>query len=459
MLHSHSLQAMPHPPLHLATRLSPTSWRLELALALLMVPALVWPTTSLAQEAAQVAAAAAEPAGLELSGEWRSWHQALKPNTQGPLAWAHAVQPALVAKPGSTTVSEVELRSRWRFVQGNVLLSAQHAQGDGTEWHARVQELFANAEAGAWQFSLGRKVVGWDVGYGFRPNDVVQQEQRRTLLTVTPQGRPLLQAETFGDDTATSLVWVNPQAHGHALPDTPGDEAALALRWYRHRGARDEHLFARWGQHTQASVGAAVSWVATDELELHASGRWSQRHLGWEQDTTPGPRNPWRLGTQAGGAQWLLGGQWTGEQQQSLMLEWWHDGNAPADATWRQWQARNLALHQAASGSTLPEPWRSAQATQLAGMLAWQTTPLSGSSLRQDNLFARAAWQHDAWQISADLLYMPADHGQIRTASVQWQGNRWRLNLAWRNYGGPVSALARQLPARQTLLLAATFTF
>ena len=57
----------------------------------------------------------------------------------------------------------------------------------------------------------GKKVVGWDVGHGFRPNDVVQQETRRTLLSATPEGRPLLQLEHFGAESALSLVWVNPQ--------------------------------------------------------------------------------------------------------------------------------------------------------------------------------------------------------------------------------------------------------
>ena len=42
--------------------------------------------------------------------------------------------------------------------------------------------------AGAWEWTAGRKVVGWDVGYGFRPNDLVQQEQRRTLVSQPCKG-------------------------------------------------------------------------------------------------------------------------------------------------------------------------------------------------------------------------------------------------------------------------------
>jgi hypothetical protein len=371
---------------------------------------------------------------VQLSGEWRTWHQALGANSLGPLAWAHALQPGLIPLPVDTTTAEAELRARWRFIQGNVLLSWSQPERGVSQTHSQVQELYANAEAGDWQFSAGRKVVSWDVGYGFRPNDIVQHETRRSLLTVTPQGRPMLQAETFGADSATSLVWVNPQAHHDAAPATEADEAALAARWYHRSGSRDDYLFARWGQYSHASIGAALAWVATDELELHASARWHQ---------------------QGGDTSWLLGANWTGTQQQGLMLEWWHDASAPDNATWTPWLNHNQALRRAASTPVLPEPLRMG----LAAQLAQQATLLRSGQLRQDNLFVRTSWQHEAWQFEWDTLYMPADHGQIGTLSAQWQADQWRLTLAWRRYGGPSTAVSSQLPSRQTLLLAAVVAF
>ena len=56
----------------------------------------------------------------------------------------------------------------------------------------------------------GKRIVAWDVGYGFRPNDVVEQEVRRLLLASTAEGRPLLMAEHFDASTAWSFVLVNP---------------------------------------------------------------------------------------------------------------------------------------------------------------------------------------------------------------------------------------------------------
>jgi len=91
----------------------------------------------------------------------------------------------------------------------------------------------------------------------------------RTLLPQTPEGRVLLQLEHFGAEQAAALVWVNPQHVGEPPDEQRGtSENALAMRWYARQGTADVHLFGHWGEHTHASVGAALAWVAGDELEL-----------------------------------------------------------------------------------------------------------------------------------------------------------------------------------------------
>jgi hypothetical protein len=199
--------------------------------------------------------------------------------------------------------------------------------------------------------------------------------------------------------------------------------------------------------------------VATDEVEVHASARVLQRHDGWQQAAGTGlmpvATNPWQVSTLGGAGQWLLGVQWTGASQHSLMLEAWHDGTAPSDAAWRGWGARNGALAGLGARPGMP----SDVLTAVAGNLAWQASPWSGSSLRRDNLFWRWAWQPEAWVLSVDALVTPADGGRVLTASAQWQGDRWRLNAAWRLYGGPGDAVLAQLPSRHMGLLAATLAF
>ena len=395
------------------------------------------------------------------SVELRLHWDAREANTAGPIAAANQLNPGIASAGASALVAEAELRhtlhtrlagQSWSL--GTDLLAwGEHAEGRAAVARARVNELHMGTELGSYSLSAGKKVVGWDVGYGFRPNDTVQQEARRTLLASNPEGRPLLQLEHFGADSAGALVWVNPQhLNDSALATRGADESALAGHWYQRSGAVDWHGFARAGRHTGASLGAAAAWVAGDETELHASWRAMARHDGWHSGVGASPSpvaaNPWQAQTQGGAQQWLLGLTWTGTLQQSLIVEAWHDGTAPSDAQWNDWRARNAGL--------LASP---APAQARAGNLAWQATPFNGQSLRRDNLFVRAAWQPGEWTLSLDALVTPADGGHAITAAVQWQGNRWKLNAAWRVYGGPADALMAQLPVKQSGVVAATLAF
>src|SRR5205823_466532 len=131
-------------------------------------------------------------------GELRvRWDARSANGSRGPLAAANALVPGIAPPAPSAAVAEAELRGRWRFVSANLLLSGAHDDGGATHSNARFNELYASGDFGAWQASAGKKIVGWDVGYGFRPNDFVQQEERRTLLTLTQEGRPLVQVEHF----------------------------------------------------------------------------------------------------------------------------------------------------------------------------------------------------------------------------------------------------------------------
>jgi len=398
---------------------------------------------------------------LTWHGEARALLNLRGANPQGPLADAIALQPGLASAPADSAQADLDLRGQWRGLLADLWL-AHERPTDGGPGHssARFNELHLSGEWGGWQWSAGKKVVSWDVGYGFRPNDVVQQETRRTLLASTPEGRPLLQLERFDADSALSLVAVQPQRL-HAADDEQRfeREAAWAARGYQRLGALDAYVFARGGQHTGLSAGGALAWVATDSLELHASARLLQRHDAWQLDATAGQTpqasTPWQATTAGACKQWLVGAQWTGAAQQSLMVEAWHDGTAPSPAQWRDWTARNAALRTLGLRAGQPAAVR----TAAAGNLAWQTTPLGSASLQRDNLFVRLAWQPDPWQFTLDGLVQPADHGHSFSAGLQWQGDRWRLNAAWRVQGGPSAAVLAQLPTRRTGLLAATLAF
>jgi hypothetical protein len=236
-------------------------------------------------------------------------------------------------------------------------------------------------------------------------------------------------------------------------------ECAWAAGWNPRAGAADWHRVGRIGQHTGASAGAALAWVASDALELHTSLRVLQRHDGWRIDSlaadVPVMSNRWQVKTLGGASQWLVGASWTGAARQSVIVEWWHDGSALPDAAWDAWTARNASLAARAAQASVP----ASLVRGIAGNLAWQASPFGTSTLRRDNLFVRLGWQPEHGSFTLDALVTPADRGRVVTAGLQWQGDRVRVNAAWRIYGGPANSLFAQLPQKQSGVLAASWAF
>lgn len=401
---------------------------------------------------ALVGGAACRAQPVEWGGQARLQWTQQQAADGGPVAQANTLQPGTVAEPDSGATLETELRASGHGITAVATLQQHRWQTHSSAGRAWVNELFVAHDGGAWQYSAGKKIVAWDVGYGFRPNDMVQQEERRTLVDSTAEGRPLLMAEHFTADTAWSLVGVNPTA----APEARGaQEPALAGRFYQRDGALDWYAFARLGAHTGASAGAAVAWVASEAVELHGS----LRYLSRVDSKALGPAatglvasNPWQAQTQEDVPQLLLGGTWTAESQISLLAEAWWDGSAQSDAQWDAWAQRNTQL---AALATLGAP-----VTAVAGNLAWQAEAFGVSSnLRRNNVFLRLGWQNGAWTPALDVLYTPADQGRMVTASLGWQGDRVQVQGGWRAYGGPADAVLAQLPSRSTAYLCATWSF
>ncbi|MEP6739143.1 MAG: hypothetical protein ABJA61_02105 [Caldimonas sp.] len=399
-----------------------------------------------------LAAAAACRADVEFGGQVRPQWIDQQPSARSPLARADAIDPGIVALPATGAIVETELRASGHGLATIVTLQAQRFEGRAATARAIVNELYGSADAVGWQFSAGKKIVAWDVGYAFRPNDFVEQETRRTLLSVTPEGRPVVTAEHFDANTAWALVLVNPS---HARADRGAEEPALAARVYQRDGAVDWHGFARLGVRTGASLGAAAAWVACDSLEMHGSARWLARADALASDAAPGAllrANPWQDASVRHTAQLLAGGTWTNVEQVSLLAEAWWDGTALSNGQWDDWNARNRQLG-ALVGSPAPLP-------AIAGNLAWQANAFAASSsLRRANLYARLSWQYDKWQPEVDMLYTPADAGRIVSASLGWQGDRVRVDGGVRVYGGPGSAVLAQMPTRRIVYLAGTWSF
>lgn len=410
-------------------------------LALLLLTALL----------ARVQSGAAQ--ALDYHGQIRSLLSAPVTNSQSVVNQAAQLQPDLLALPLSAGVLETELHLSGHGLSALATVQAHIDASGNTLTSGWLNELYGSLGEGAWQWSAGKKVVEWDVGYGFRPNDVVQQEKRRSLIGNAPVGRPLAMLDYFAANFAATLVWVS---SAHTDSNNPVKQEALAGRVYYRAGSLDLHGFGHYSASNGASVGAAAAWVASEALGLHASARYLRQSSGLAMASSAAllqRDSPWQMQTQNNLIQALLGVSWTSEDQQNLLLEAWWDGTVPSAAQWTQWNQRNRALIAAIPAMPQMHP-------VLAYNLVWQSALMKASeNLQRQNLFARWSWQSGAWQPALDLLWTPQDGGRVWTAALSWQGDRLRVNGGLRLYGGPDQAVLAQLPLKRQLYLAATWAF
>jgi hypothetical protein len=353
---------------------------------------------------------------------------------------------------------EQELRGRTGPV--SLLLTATESGQEGAKPTGRflANEAYVDFSLGGQRFSAGKKVLAGDVGYAFRPIDVLQRESRLQMMPPQLEGIPMLSWDNFSTDGAWSLVIANP---GHQKRGDARDDGSMALKLYRRVAAADFHGVLRNSTRFGLEAGAAASWVPDEALELHASLLLQQR--GERRlpvaDTTPvaallaadgaivteATRSPSKA---------LVGGTWTTAEGYSLMVETWWDGSAPAAADWQR-LARQAARRQAMLGLPgIPD-------AAVAGSTAASTRIFDRGNLARRGLLARLAWTQPGggWSLSADMLRSLDDGGTTLTTAASWQGDRLRLDAGLRRYGGRADSAYRLLPEATTAFVGVSLAY
>jgi hypothetical protein len=315
----------------------------------------------------------------------------------------------------------------------------EHAPPD---YQGALDEFYVDTALGSHYLSIGKKVMSWGVGYGFRPLDVVQRENRRLPYASTAEGVPLLAWEQFDANHALSVVYANPlrAETGHVR-----DDQALAARYYQRVGTADIYAVTRISQRNAFEIGAAFSHVVNDALEWHGEwlgqGRYEQRinTLTTQSEATLASDDPVTPQTRAHGTQAVLGFTWTHTSGVALLTEAWYDAAAYSPSQWRDMLA--LVRRQRA---LLAQPGIPRAA--IYGNIAYNIDYFEAPNLLRENLLLRLSYTGATWSPALDVLYTPADRGVVSTATLRYDGNRQRFELGARWFGGSRGAVYRQIP-------------
>lgn len=316
-------------------------------------------------------------------------------------------------------IGSVEARGQFAGPFESTLRAVLSARDDsdlgGT---AVLNELSFDRAVGTGFITVGKKVLSWDVGYAFRPLDVVQQQDRRAINAPTLEGVPLVAWEVFDANRALTVVLSNP---GRRKAEQPRDDGALAVRLYRREAesSRDDYAVLRLSDRNGLEGGLSFSQVEGEALELHGSLLLQQRHDRWivsmpnvGGQSTSGPiQAPAKPAWQkfSGGGKALAGMTWTTEGKFSTMAEAWLDR--------------------------------------------------TGSSLGRRNVLVRAAQSWEDMELSGDVLWTPDDGGLVGSLAFDWKHGPWSVAASLRAYGGRARSVARLLPVRQLAVLSLSHAF
>ena len=376
-------------------------------------------------------------ATLSAAPEWRT------DNTNS----AYFVGPPLASPQDRAARQDLGLRVQEGGFNAQGTLRIQAQQGQTPERHGIVNQFYYDGEIDAGNgWTAGRKVMTWGVGFGFRPLDVVQREDRRNPNPAPLVGVPLLAWEPFSADEALTLAWTRPGG-GNGTAD--GEDAALAAHWYRLTpGGTDLHAVARISRRNALEAGAGFSRTVGEEWSFHAAALNQARYAktlnllaenggGLLSAAPPLQATPRRNALKA-----VAGVQWTESSGIGVLVEGWYDGEAYSREEWQR--LNGLTAAQRALTGLAPQ-------AAIDGNVGWSSQAAFGRpNLLRENLLARLSYDAEQrWTYALEWLATPRDGGRAVTMNMTYQGNRQRLSGGVRFLGGAGDSALAQAPFKR----------
>ena len=313
--------------------------------------------------------------------------------TENPSSPYYAGSP-IIDMPRRGSRQDVELKLQEDGFNAQGILRQQVAEGHSPEYHGIANQFYYDgAIAPGLGWTAGKKVMSWGVGFGFKPLDVIQRENRRAVNPPPLVGVPLAAIERFGGRDAWTVAWTRP---GQGAGESDDRDSAVALHWYRLVDSDDLHGVLRVSHRRQLEAGVGATRIVGDEWSIYGAALYQGR----------GPMRPG--GSYDGDAiKAVAGAQWTGESGTSVLLEAWDDPDAPL-----------------------------------------------ASATPRENLLLRVGYDdRDGFKPYLEWLVTPRDRGIVTTVGAVVDGNRQRWTFGIRQFGGGAESAYAQAPQKRLFWL------
>lgn len=358
----------------------------------------------------------------------------------------------LIPQPTSSRTQIVELNYNPSILATTTAARAIQYSGKPGQQELRVKEFVLASNLGEWEWSVGRRISSFGLGYAFRPLDLIQQQDLLTHEQESLTGVNQLSLETYRDLDSFGLYLVNP---GQYNSDKPSKRSALLGRYAASRELIDWQTILRYSEDNRLQAGVGGIRIINNALSLHGSLLWSSRYQRWlnqlatEDASLLAETDPWFQQTYNNGVNGMLGANWTWSDKQNLIVEYWHNDFALSGQQWRE----HLSLMQAQKRLLSLDNPSAVPAEVIEGNIAWSARVFANFSRMQNNLMTRWSYSGDKVQPRLTLLYSPDDAGLMTEASFTVDDYALKFLAGIRYFSGPDDSAYSQLIEQGKLYL------
>lgn len=319
-------------------------------------------------------------------------------------------------------------------------------QSNATETSSIINELYYDFPAGGVEWSIGKKVLSWGVGYGFRPLDVVQRESRLADRPRELEGVPMIATDVFTANASLTAVWFNRLSLNQYQVQTAENE--LAFNYYTMMSATDVYSVAYVNENRDYMLGCGFATVVGDHMEWHGSVAYLSRYERYVRDTGApllAESAPFSLQSYEGAAKVVTGGSWTWVNGVSMLMEAWYDGTAYSEDDWER-LTETVDEQQDLLGSA-PEH-------AVYKNISWASRVYQSGSVMQYNTLVRLSYDGEKLDPALEFLWTPQDNGLVYRLLLDMEYNRFlRFFFTYKQLDGDKNSAMAQAPVERTVIL------
>jgi len=318
--------------------------------------------------------------------------------------------------------SELAIHKKW---QENV--------DEELDTEAIIVEAFYDGSTEHFDYTIGKKVLGWGVGFAHQPLNVLTPVNNLATGIVIEEGALILSVEKYTDSGSISFLVSNTKTQQDSFTK---EATGGGFRYYTLKNDWDLQGIIYHDDIYATMLGASAVNALGSSLTIHTSALWMENYdrlINRVSPETPFPAgNPIETLQASGAVQALVGLTYSFNSNISLIAEYWYDERSPTIDEWEKLIETSYIQAETNPGSVY---------------LSAERQFFTSTNLMRKNIMLYLSYEKSSKNVSLDYQFSPEDKGRIGTFRFNhsW-GNGYQWQIGYRTYQGPDSAVYNQLP-------------